>query len=163
MVTGRQRARRRCEHIAAALLAAASALGLSGCGASARPSTNGALGSTVPAYVTEPFTHEQQLVQQGARLVIADGCAACHLSGSTRSVPSFSSFAGHRVTLADGRRILVDEHFLRESLLRPRTTELRGYDPTPMLAALARIHVRDQPQQIAALAAFIEQIGPESG
>ena len=30
-----------------------------------------------------------------------------------------------------------------------------------MLAALARLHLDGQPQQVAALAAFIEQIGPE--
>jgi hypothetical protein len=161
MASGRQRARRRREHITAVLLAGAIVLALSGCGASAGPSSGRTLGSTVPAYVTEPFTHEQQLVEQGARLVVADGCAACHLSGSTRGAPSFSSFAGHRVTLTDGRRILVDEHFLRESLLRPRTTELEGYDPAPMLTALERAHLRGQPQQVAALAAFIEQIGPE--
>jgi hypothetical protein len=161
VLTRRERARRGRERVASALLAGAILLGLCGCGASAGPGTDGARRSTVPAYVTEPFTHEQQLVEQGARLVIADGCAACHLGGSTRGAPSFSSFAGHRVTLADGRRIVVDERFLRESLLRPRTTELRGYDPAPMLAALVRVHLRERPQQVAALAAFIEQIGPE--
>jgi cytochrome c oxidase subunit 2 len=117
----------------------------------------------VPRYVSEPFTHEQQLIEQGARLVIADGCSACHLNASKRSIaPSFASFAGHRVTLRDGRSVLVDEQFLREALLDPSRTLIRGYDPAPMLAALARLHLSSEPQQVAALAAFIEQIGPES-
>lgn len=147
---------------APALLAGTILLALSSCGASRTPSTRGTLSSTVPSYVTEPFTHEQQLVEQGARLVVADGCAACHLSGNGKGIaPSFSSFAGHRVTLADGRSVLVDEPFVREGLLRPRTSELAGYDPEPMLAALARLHLGGQPQQVAALAAFIEQVGPE--
>jgi hypothetical protein len=138
------------------------ALALCGCGAGTVPSTTGARSATVPAYVSEPFTHEQQLVEQGARLVVADGCAACHLIASARVLaPSFSSFAGHRVRLAGGRSALVDERFVREGLLRPRADELAGYDPAPMLAALSRLHLGDQPRQVAALAAFIEQVGPE--
>lgn len=116
----------------------------------------------MPGYVTEPFTHEQQLIEQGARLIVADGCAACHLGASARRIaPSFSSFAGHRVTLAGGRRVLVDEPFLRAGLVHPRAHEIAGYDPAPMLAALARLRLGSQPAQVAALAAFIEQVGPE--
>jgi hypothetical protein len=137
------------------------ALALAGCGSS----TTGAGKSTtssVPAYVTEPFTHEQKLIEQGAPLIVADGCSACHLMTSKPGLgPSFASFAGHRVTLRNGRKVLVDEQFLREGLLHPRAEELRGYDPAPMLAALARLHLAEKPSQVAALAAFIEQVGPE--
>src|SRR5271168_2263999 len=147
---------------APAVLAGTILLALSGCGASGAPSTHGTLSATVPSYVTEPFTHEQQLIEQGARLVVADGCAACHLIASARALaPSFSSFAGHHVTLTGGRTALVDEDFVREGLLHPRENEIEGYDPQPMLAALGRLHLGEQPQQVAALAAFIEQVGPE--
>jgi hypothetical protein len=138
------------------------ALLLAGCGASATTSSEGTPQASVPSYVTEPFTPEQHLIEKGARLVVADGCSACHLTLSKPGIaPSFSSFAGHRVTLSSGRTVLVDEHFLREGLLHPRKFPLEGYDPGPMLAALARLHLNRQPQQVAALAAFIEQIGPE--
>jgi hypothetical protein len=147
---------------AAAALAGALSLALTGCGSGAASSAGRSSSSSVPSYVTEPFTHEQRLVAQGAPLIVDDGCAACHLNATTRGIaPSFSSFAGHRVTLADGRGVLVDEHFLREGLLHPRANELKGYDAAPMLAALERLHLASQPQQVAALAAFIEQIGPE--
>jgi hypothetical protein len=144
-----------------ALLAGLFALVLAGCGAAATPTTSSHAAS-VPSYVTEPFTHQQQLVEQGARLVIVDGCSACHLALSKPGVgPSFASFAGHRVTLANGHTVVVDEHFLRTGLTHPRGALLKGYDPAPMLAALARLHLDSEPQQVAALAAFIEQIGPE--
>jgi hypothetical protein len=142
------------------LLAGGLALALCACGGGA--SSDAARSTAVPAYVTEPFTHEQQLVEQGARLVVADGCAACHLIASAHALaPSFSSFAGHRVTLAGGRSVLVDERFVREGLLHPREHEIAGYDPAPMLAAVARLHFAEHPRQVAALAAFIEQVGPE--
>jgi cytochrome c2 len=137
---------------------------LAGCGSSGAVSGAGASSSTVPTYVTAPFTHEQQLVEQGARLAVADGCTACHLMGKSRSVgPNFAGFAGHTVTLAEGRRVLVDEHFLREGLLQPDKAELKGYAAAPMLAAVRRLHLSNEPGQVAALAAFIEQIGPEQG
>jgi cytochrome c551/c552 len=138
------------------------ALVLAGCGASTDGGTQSATTASVPAYVTEPFTHEQKLIEQGARLVVADGCSSCHLMSDRRSLgPSFSSFAGHRVALTDGRKVLVDERFLRRGLLHPRSELLEGYDPAPMLAALARLHLAEEPHQVAALAAFIEQVGPE--
>lgn len=144
--------------IAKALLTCVLLAALSGCGTDTASSRS----ASAPAYVSEPFTHQQQLVEQGARLVVADGCSACHLIDSKRSIaPSFSSLAGHRVTLASGRTVLVDERFLREALLHPRRTQIKGYEPGPMLAALRRLHLASHPDQVTALAAFIEQIGPE--
>lgn len=148
----------------ALVLVPAFLLALAGCGSSGPAGGAGASSSSVPAYVTAPFTHEQQLVEQGARLAVADGCTACHLIGRSQSVgPDFAGFAGHTATLADGRRVLVDERFLREGLLHPDQAELRGYDVAPMLAAVKRLHLAGEPGQVAALAAFIEQIGPEQG
>jgi hypothetical protein len=111
----------------------------------------------------EPLTPEQKLVEQGARLVISDGCSICHLPKSGRSIgPNFYSFAGHEVTLEDGRRLLVDEHFLRKGMLHPATSSIRGYDPSPMLTAMRHLHLSSQPQQVSELIAFIEQVGPET-
>jgi cytochrome c oxidase subunit II len=137
---------------------------LSGCGVSGNETGVSSRASSVPSYVTEPFSHEEQLVAQGAHLVVSDGCAACHLS-ATRGrpiAPSFASLAGHRVTLTDGRTVLVEERFLHEALLDPGRTSIKGYDPAPMLAALQRLHLNSEPQQVDALTAFIEQVGPES-
>jgi hypothetical protein len=146
----------------AALLATAALISLAGCGAGAGGSSGRSTGASTPSYVTQPFTHEQRLVEQGARLIVADGCAVCHLPGAGHKPdPSFTSFAGHHIALADGRRVVVDERFLREGLLDPRRNQIKGFDPAPMIAALSRLQLARHPQQVAALAAFIEQIGPE--
>lgn len=143
--------------LAGALLPALCSCGAAGTASSERPHT-----ASVPAYVVEPFSHEQQLVEQGARLVVSAGCAACHLSAQGKAIaPSFASFAGHRVELADGRSALVDERFLRKGLLNPRRVVIRGYAAAPMVAAVARLDLASRPRQVAALAAFIEQVGPE--
>lgn len=156
---------------AIALLAALGASTLVGCAATARTVTStDARTTAAPSptqadpHAAEPFTAQEQLVARGARLVVADGCAACHLMAAARSgAPAFMTFAGHTVTLADGRRVLVDERFLRGGLLHPRAAEIAGYDPAPMIAALAPLQLAAHPAQVRALAAFIEEIGPEPG
>ncbi len=149
--------------IAPAALCGGLLLALSACGGGGASGARSSSTANVPSYVTEPFTHEQKLIAQGARLVVGDGCSACHLAASAgREAPSFLSFAGHRVTLVGGSRVLVDERFMREGLLDPTANEISGYDPAPMLAALAHLHLAGHPHQVAALAAFIEQVGPET-
>ncbi len=119
------------------------------------------VGSEDP-YVAAPFTPQQELVERGARLFVSAGCSSCHaISGKPGIGPSFGSFAGYRVTLTDGRRVLVDEAFLREALRDPRATAVAGYPLAPMLAAVAGLQPRRHGADVAALAAFIEQIGPE--
>ena len=105
---------------------------------------------------------QQQRIAAGARLIVADGCAACHL-GARPLGPSFESFAGHVVRLAQGGRVLVDERFLREALTNPVRDALAGYDSAPMRAAVARLRLAREPRQVAQLAAFIEEVGPEPG
>ncbi len=133
---------------------------LAGCGSSS-PKQASPTEST-PAFATAPYTPQQERVAAGAKLVVADGCSACHLNGSDpKLAPNFTSLAGHRVKLTDGRTALVDERFLRKALLDPRSEELAGYAPAPMIAALRRLHLAQRPSDVAALVAFIEQVGPE--
>jgi hypothetical protein len=148
----------------AMLLASAILVTVAGCGAGTATRTAGTGGSSEPSYGAAPFTREERLVEQGARLYVSDGCSACHSIGSRRGSlgPSFAVLAGNRVTLADGRRVLVNERFLRAALVDPVRTEVRGYAPAPMLAAVRRLGLGHDPAAVAALAAFIEQIGPET-
>ncbi|HXN38594.1 MAG TPA: hypothetical protein VN892_11180 [Solirubrobacteraceae bacterium] len=144
-------------------LACAAVVCLCGCGVAGGSASTNASSTSVPSYVTAPFTHQEQLVGQGAGLFVADGCSACHsIAGRAGLGPSFARFAGSRVVLTDGHSALVDEAFLRRALLEPRATALRGYTLAPMLAAVARLHFAEHRVDVTALAAFIEQIGPES-
>ncbi len=146
------------------LAAFAAAGALAGCGGSHRAPSVQAASPPEPQYAVGELTRNEQLVNEGARLAVADGCASCHLQGAKRSPgPNFDSFAGHRVSLADGRRTLVDESFLRGALLHPQSSAVSGYDPAPMIRALAPLHLAEHPHDVEALTAFMEQIGPETG
>jgi cytochrome c551/c552 len=145
------------------LLAGAALLTAAGCGAGRASGSTSSTAAAEPSYAAAPFTSQEQRVELGARLYVADGCSACHaISGRHGLGPSFATLAGSRVTLADGRRVLVDERFLRRALVDPAGTEVRGYRPDPMLAAVRRLALGRDPTAVAALASFVEQIGPES-
>jgi hypothetical protein len=161
--TRKKKTPRRSAQLSPVLLATVVLIALSGCAASKVSSGHGSSQpSTEPSYASEPFTHEQQLVEQGARLVVSDGCSVCHLANMRQGIgPSFGSFAGHYVTLANGRRALINERFLRGALLHPDRNPISGYSASPMIAAVKRVHLSSEPKQIAALVAFIEQIGSE--
>jgi len=150
---------------AVVLMIALCATALASCGGTRAAGRNPTTSESVPAYVTAPETRQQHLVAEGARLAVADGCAACHLSSSSsRLGPNFYGFAGHRVTLTNGAVVVVDEAFIRRALTHPGAYAISGYDPRAMPAALRRLGVElpAHPRDVAALAAFVEQVGPES-
>lgn len=157
----RRTARPRLGALVAGALASACASALVACGSSGAGVQSPGERSSPPAFLTAPRTREQKLVAKGAQLVVADGCSACHLSSSSRSLgPSFASLAGEVVTLGDGRRVTFDERFVREALRRPYADAIKGYDPAVMAEQIERLGLDRQPGQIEALAAFIEQVGP---
>jgi cytochrome c551/c552 len=156
------RQRRRARAAIAAVLTVVALGSLCGCGASGATKRTIITSSEVPSYAAAPFTHQQQLIERGAHLFLTDGCSACHaISGKQELGPSFARLAGNYVRLTDGHRVLVSERFLREALLDPHATEVKGYPLQPMLTAVARLHLQLHRADVDALAAFIEQIGPE--
>ncbi len=76
------------------------------------------------------FTHQQELVEQGGRLFVSDGCTGCHsLDRSSRLGPSFGHLAGSRGDAADGRSVLVDERFLKAALTDPGANSVGAIRP----------------------------------
>jgi cytochrome c oxidase subunit 2 len=61
------------------------------------------------------------------------GCLACHsIDGSQKVGPSFKGIFGRKQTVlrAGGEQeILVDERFLREKLLHPEISRIKGFPP----------------------------------
>ena len=146
---------------ASAFLAMLAGALLTGCASSTTPAVQSP-SRPEPQFAPVSVNPTEQLVAEGATLIVSYRCAACHLPTAGPSVgPNFGRFAGHTVTLADGRRAVVDVRFLRRGLVHPDRYVIRGYDPTPMLRAVRHLNLDKDPSRVAALAAFIEQIGPE--
>ena len=91
--------------------------------------------------VHEPGGHESWLAEASdpfrtrsyaevGRLIHQKRCAGCHsVDGSANIGPTFKGIWGHEVALRDGTSVLVDENYIRESILYPQKQIVKGYDP----------------------------------
>jgi len=67
----------------------------------------------------------EQSSNTGEQLFLALGCAGCHQQ--TQIAPPLAGVFSGEVTLADGRTIIADEAYLRESILDPTAKVVAGY------------------------------------
>jgi cytochrome c oxidase subunit 2 len=74
-------------------------------------------------------TGQPGLAQQGFALYRRLGCSGCHEPGSTVHAPPLDGLAGRTVQLQDGRSVLADDAYLRDSILLPRRDVAAGYEP----------------------------------
>src|SRR5215471_4039041 len=78
---------------------------------------------------TEGSTSGMSLAQNGERLFASMGCNACHSGSPTARGPNLAKVFGSRVTLANGSEVVVDEAFLRDTILNPSMHPMSGFAP----------------------------------
>lgn len=93
------------------------------------------------------------LAQFGALLYQSRGCQTCHsLDGTRGEGPSFKGIFGHEVKLSDGKSVLVDENYVRESILQPQAKIVAGFEPImPTFQGMLR------EREIGALVEFVKE------
>lgn len=72
---------------------------------------------------------EGSLAQRGAKLFNDLACSTCHLDSGQGRGPSLADIVGTTVTLQDGSTALVDEAYLRESILNSQAKVVKGFQP----------------------------------
>jgi cytochrome c oxidase subunit 2 len=72
---------------------------------------------------------EGSLAQQGSALFQQLACNSCHLDTGQGRGPSLKDIYGTRVELQDGSATVVDEAYLRESILNSQAKIVRGFQP----------------------------------
>jgi len=66
----------------------------------------------------------------GAKLYQSKACATCHRIDGIASVgPSFKGIFGNQVKLSNGSSVMVDENYIRESILNPGAKVVMGFQP----------------------------------
>lgn len=92
------------------------------------------------------------LAEQGLRLALDEGCVACHsLDGKSGIGPSWLGMYGRTETLQDGTTVVVDDDYIRESILEPSAKLVAGYENVMLRYPLS-------PQQLDALVEFTRQL-----
>ena len=65
----------------------------------------------------------------GQQLFEKLACVTCHQTDSAMRAPQLRGIAGSTVLLKDGRKVLADDSYIRESILNPAAKVVKGYDP----------------------------------
>ena len=90
----------------------------------------------------------------GAKLYIQKACVTCHkIDGTNSTGPPWNNLYGKQEKLADGSSVVVDENYIRESILNPMAKVTQGYQPVmPTYQGILK------DKQIDALVAFIKSL-----
>jgi cytochrome c oxidase subunit 2 len=74
-------------------------------------------------------TGSESLASAGGKLFQRHACNTCHRPDSLARGPNLEGLFGKRVQLADGRTVLADESYIRESILQPSAKMVAGFQP----------------------------------
>jgi len=97
-------------------------------------------------------------VKRGKSLYATMLCATCHSSNGARLIgPTHLNLLGREETLADGSKIIVDEAYLRESILDPQKRVVKDFPPImpPMKGRLTDAQLDD-------LIAYLRFLSPDA-
>jgi len=101
----------------------------------------------------------ETLAEQGEKLFEQYGCVSCHMRDRESRGPLLRNVFGHPVQLEDGRTVLADEAFIRESILNPNAKVVKGYHRDLMPAFQGQLNE----EALLQLVAFIKSLAqPES-
>jgi cytochrome c oxidase subunit II len=66
----------------------------------------------------------------GEKMYNQQGCAGCHsLDGSVKTGPSWKGVFGKTEAMADGTSVVVDENYIKQSLMEPQSQIVKGFPP----------------------------------
>jgi cytochrome c oxidase subunit II len=92
--------------------------------------------------------------EAGADIFKAQGCGSCHsVDGKPGIGPTFKGLFGHTVPLASGSAVVVDENYIRKSLLDPQADVVAGFQPV-----MPTYQGRLQESEITALIEYIKTL-----
>ena len=94
------------------------------------------------------------LAQSGQEVAKTSGCFACHNFTDSSIGPTWKGLFGKTQTLANGQTVLVDEAYLKESILNPAAKLVKGFAPIMPSMPLTDL-------QVVALTAYIKEKGAD--
>lgn len=97
---------------------------------------------------------EGTMAQQGEKLFAQYGCSSCHLLDTQGRCPTLRNVYGQQVLLDDGRKVLGDDAYIRESILNPNAKIVYGYKPDIMPTFQGQV----SEEQILQLIAYIKSL-----
>jgi cytochrome c oxidase subunit II len=100
------------------------------------------------------------LAADGASLFAQLGCPTCHRSDRQGRAPDLVGLYGNPVQLEDGRSVIADENYIRESIVNPTAKVVSGFRPImPVFQGLLN---EEQLNELVAYVKSLDQPAPGS-
>jgi cytochrome c oxidase subunit 2 len=101
----------------------------------------------------------QPLAVTGEKLFSELGCVTCHRSDTQGRGPNLVGVFGKPVLLEDGRTVIADENYVRESILEPAAKIVKGFKPV-----MPTFQGQVSDEQLNALVDYVKSLaGSQSG
>jgi cytochrome c oxidase subunit 2 len=100
---------------------------------------------------------EGTMAERGARLFQDLACNTCHLDNGQGRGPLLKDIVGRPVALADGSTVMVDEGYLRESIVNSQAKVVKGF--TPLMPTFQGLISEEG---LAALIEHIKSLSPQA-
>jgi len=124
---------------------------------------SGMIGKVV---VMEPAAYEtwlaggprdQSMTARGQFLFQNFSCYTCHRTDGKGRGPALEGIFGKTISLQSGQKVVVDDNYLRESILSPASKVVAGYQPVmPVFQGLVN------EEALAQLLAYIKSLAPQA-
>jgi cytochrome c oxidase subunit 2 len=98
----------------------------------------------------------KSMAESGQELFARLGCDTCHLTDGTGSGPALQGRFGKQVALRDGQTRVMDDAYVRQSILNPSSLPLPNYRPV-----MPTFQGQISEEQILQLIAYLKSIGSE--
>lgn len=98
------------------------------------------------------------LAEQGQALFQQNGCSTCHLLDQQGRCPILRGIYNKPVQLSDGRTVIADDAYLRESILDPNAKIVSGFEPNIMPNFKGQL----TEENVIQLIAFIKSLTPNT-
>jgi cytochrome c oxidase subunit 2 len=98
------------------------------------------------------------LASNGENIFQQLGCVTCHRSDTQGRGPNLVGVFGKPVMLEDGRTVIADENYIRESILSPSAKVVKGFKPImPVFQGLV------SEEQLTELVAYVKSLSAPPG
>ncbi len=102
----------------------------------------------------EAFYDEMPPAEAGEEMYRKYGCVQCHsIDGTANTGPSFKGIFGESHLMTDGSNVVVDENYIRDSILDPQAVIRDGYQ-----GVMPTFQGKLEEKHIRWLIAFIKQL-----
>jgi cytochrome c oxidase subunit 2 len=99
---------------------------------------------------------EGSMASQGEGLFQKYACNTCHTNDATGRGPVLTGLFGKPVTLNDGRVVMADENYIRESILNPQAKIVLGFSPI-----MPTFQGQVNEEELLKLLAYVRSLGAE--